>query len=69
MKLSKCMQSYRFSRKHRLALSLHCSFRSGYDMRIKTSSPGTKEKEKQQQQQHTGMKFCRNDVIFASAVN
>jgi len=45
MKLSKCMQSYRFSRKHRLALSLHCSFRSGYDMRIKTSSPGKKKKK------------------------
>jgi hypothetical protein len=36
-------------------------------MRIKTSSPGKKEKEKQQR--HTGMKFRRNDVIFASAVN
>jgi hypothetical protein len=36
-------------------------------MRIKTSSPGKKEKEKEQQ--HAGMKFCRNDVIFASAVN
>jgi hypothetical protein len=31
---------------------------------------GKKEKEKQQQQQlHAGTKFCRNDVIFASAVN
>jgi len=45
MKLSKCMQSYRFSRKHRLALSLHCSFRSGYDKRIKTSSQGKKKKK------------------------
>jgi hypothetical protein len=63
---SKCMQSYRFSRKYRLALSLHCSFRSGYHMRIKTSSPGKKQKQKQQL---AGMKFCWNDVIFASAVN
>jgi hypothetical protein len=38
-------------------------------MRIKTSSPGKKEKLQQRQQQHAGMKFCRNDVIFASAVN